>query len=213
MSKEMGKKYYAKNENDVVYKNDTVTIPHARLLPGSWRNFSGRDDTGYNGNHRREFTIKLNADYNFPEDSEATRIANEEAIRIKNELLDIGYSIKVREPKPEQIQKDPNIQPLEYIKVQVNCPGDHDDNPKWQKRWDSEVYLKTSKGLSPEPLHNRNIHILDKAEIIDVNLRIRPYTWTMFAGKDGRIPYGYRPIVDKMVITIKEDDFDKNFME
>lgn len=202
MPKEIGKRY-AKTVKDVVYKNDLVTIPHAKLLSGSWRNFSGRNDSGYNGSGRREFTVKLNPDA--PEETA-------EMQRIKDELLGVGYAIKVREPSPEALQKDPSIPSLEYIKVQVNCPGDHDDNPRWQRRWDSEIYLKTSNGLSPEPLNNRNIHMLDNADIIDVNLRIKPYTWKMLPEKDGRIPYGYRPIVDKMVITIKEDEFDKQYM-
>lgn len=204
MSKENGKRF-AKTEKDVVYKYDLVEIPNARILPGSWKNFSGKNESGYNGQGRREITIKLNADFENPE-------LNEEIRRVKDELLSVGYIIKVREPNKEALERDPNIQPLEYIKVQINCPGDHDDNPKWKKKWDSLIYTRTSKGIIPEPYNSKNMFLLDSVEIIEANLRVRPYTWTMYADKDGRIPYGYRPVVEKMVLTIKEDEFDKKYM-
>lgn len=192
MSKEMGSRY-AKSVKDVVYKNDLVNIENAQILRGSFRNFSGRKDS-YNMSGKRMFSVSLEG----MED-------------LKEELLKIGYVIKVSEPRPELLEKDPTRKPLEFITIGINCPGDHDDNPQWNSRWDSKIYIKTSGGVNPEPLNNRTIHMLDDAEIIEANIRIRPFTWKMPPEKDGKVKYGYKPMVDKMYITIKEDDFDKKY--
>jgi hypothetical protein len=75
-------------------KKDVLQIDHAEILPGSWRNFSGRPGK-YNVAGQRSFTVKIEPEF-------------------VDVLADYGFNIKMRPAR------DPQDEPLYYLKVKVN---------------------------------------------------------------------------------------------
>lgn len=64
-----------------IARPDNVVLRDARILPGSYRNFSGRGDQ-YNREGDRNFTVEL------PED-------------VARAMIDAGWNIRVRDPREE----------------------------------------------------------------------------------------------------------------
>lgn len=103
-------------------------------------------------------------------------------------LQDDGWNIKWLQPREE------GDEPQAYIQVAVNFGT---VPPK--------IVLVTSGGK--QTLDERNINILDWAEIANVDLIIRPYNWEM-NGKTGVKAY-----IKSMYVTIAEDEFEKKYAD
>lgn len=107
---------------------------------------------------------------------------------LANTLKEDGWNIKWLEPREE------GDEPQAYIQVAVSfgvIP------PK--------IVLITSSGK--QVLDERNINILDWAEIANADVIIRPYNWEM-NGKTGVKAY-----VKALYITIAEDEFERKYAD
>lgn len=103
-------------------------------------------------------------------------------------LKDDGWNIKWLQPREE------GDEPQAYIQVAVSfgvVP------PK--------IVLVTSSGK--QSLDEKNINILDWAEIANADVIIRPYNWEM-NGKTGVKAY-----VKALYVTIAEDEFEKKYAD
>lgn len=108
--------------------------------------------------------------------------------KLAKTLHDDGWNIKWLQPREE------GDEPQAYIQVAVNFGT---VPPK--------IVLVTSGGK--HTLDERNINILDWAEIANVDLIIRPYNWEM-NGKTGVKAY-----IKSMYVTIAEDEFEKKYAD
>lgn len=76
-----------------------IVIEDVEILPGSWRNFKGKDHR-YDPDGVRSFTIRV-------PDNMIERMVEE------------GFNVRVREARVE----DPDAPPLHYLKIKVNYNG------------------------------------------------------------------------------------------
>lgn len=107
-------------------------------------------------------------------------------------LADDGWNVRELSPREEGDES------IYYIQVSVsfeNIP------PK--------VFLVTKKKKTM--LDADSISILDTAEIVNVDLVIRPYNWEI-AGKDD-VKRGVKAYLKTMYVTIAEDDFADKYSE
>lgn len=86
-----------------------------------------------------------------------------------NELINDGWNVQTKEPREE------GDYPLMYLKVKVKF---NDRGPG--------VYL--TSGRAKNRLSEETVGLLDKIDIMYVNLDIRPYDWEI-NGKTGRTAY------------------------
>lgn len=101
-------------------------------------------------------------------------------------LLSKGWNIKLLAPR------DTEDEPRYYIQVSVNF----DINPP-------EIHLITSK--SDTLLDGYTIDILDYADIIKVDLTIRPYNWEVNGKK------GVKGYLKTMYVTVEENEFEDEY--
>lgn len=104
------------------------------------------------------------------------------------QLADEGWNIKTLKPK------DKDDEPIKYIQVAVNF----DVIPP-------NIYMITRKAKTR--LDIESVSVLDFAEIVNIDIIIRPYNWTV-NGKDGVKAY-----LKTMYVTIEEDEFAEKYAE
>lgn len=105
---------------------------------------------------------------------------------IAEELKEIGWNIKYLNPR------DPDDAPQAYLQVAVAF-----DN------FPPNIWLITGKKKTK--LNEDTISILDYAEIENIDIIVRPYTWEV-NGKGGIKAY-----VKNMYVTIVENEFEKKY--
>ena len=106
---------------------------------------------------------------------------------LANKLIEDGWNVKYTKDSEEYGGPRP------YIQVEAKY-GEYP--PK--------IYKVTSRNKTL--LDEDIVGDLDKDEIVSVDLYISPYHWSMPGGKSGIKAY-----VDKMWVTIEEDDFTKKY--
>lgn len=102
---------------------------------------------------------------------------------VADDMARDGWNVKIREPREE------GDEPRPYIQVAVSFDGPYP--PK--------VILVCNN--NPTPLNELTIKDLDTADIINVDLVIRPYQWSV-NGKGGVKAY-----LKTMYVTIEPDEF------
>lgn len=105
---------------------------------------------------------------------------------IAEELKEIGWNIKYLNPR------DPDDAPQAYLQVAVAF-----DN------FPPNIWLITGKKKTK--LNEDTISVLDYAEIENIDIIVRPYTWEV-NGKGGIKAY-----VKNMYVTIVENEFEKKY--
>lgn len=109
-------------------------------------------------------------------------------LEMANQLEEDGWNIRWLEPR------DPDAERRAYLQVAVS----YDNFPP-------NIYLVTSR--SKTRLDEKEVNILDWAEIKNVDLVIRPYNWTV-GGRSGVKGY-----VKSMHVTIEEDPFAYKYVD
>lgn len=107
---------------------------------------------------------------------------------VAEDLKDIGWNIKYLNPR------DPDEEPQAYLQVSVAF-----DN------FPPNIWLVS--GGKKTKLNEDTVSILDYAEIENVDIIVRPYTWEV-NGKGGIKAY-----VKNMYITIVENEFEKKYRD
>ena len=105
---------------------------------------------------------------------------------VAEELKDIGWNVKYLNPR------DPEDPPQAYIQVAVAF-----DN------FPPNIWMIT--GNKKTKLDEDSVSVLDYAEIENIDIIIRPYTWEV-NGKGGIKAY-----VKNMYVTIVENEFEKKY--
>jgi hypothetical protein len=104
-------------------------------------------------------------------------------------MLEDGWNVKYLKPRDE------DVAPQAYIQVNASY------NPKAR---DPRVVMVTSRGRSS--LGKDEINILDWADIRNVDLIIRPYSWELADGKSGVKAY-----LQSIFVTIEEDELELKY--
>lgn len=105
---------------------------------------------------------------------------------VAEELKDIGWNVKYLNPR------DPEDPPQAYIQVAVAF-----DN------FPPNIWMIT--GNKKTKLDEDSVSVLDYAEIENIDIIVRPYTWEV-NGKGGIKAY-----VKNMYVTIVENEFEKKY--
>lgn len=112
---------------------------------------------------------------------------------LAQQLIEEGWNVKIREPKEEGQETKYHIQ----AEVRFN------EDP----RFDPEVYIIT--GDSMRRIGESEIHILDDAEILNVDLEINPHDWG--TPKTGRP--AIKAYIKKLYVTIQPNIFDVKYAD
>ena len=139
-----------------------------RILPDTWRNFSGADTQYSRG--KIFFNVAI------------------EDPQLLNTLLDRGFNVKEYVNK-----KRPDEEPTHILKIVIKF---NDFGPKIQQ------YVEGSG--TPVILDQDDIGMLDKADIIDCVIKIRPYDWTTAKGDKGVAAY-----LTELAVQIPHNRFDE----
>lgn len=180
-----------------------LQIDDARI---THRNFEGRGSQ-YNREGDRNFSvviphraltreevdnildIYLDAELVTGEDGNEVLMYNgDEIITLKDALVAMGWRVKVKPPR--DVDEDPFI----YLPVKVNF---NNRGPV--------VFLKS--GAKTNRLDEEHIGCLDKIDILNVDLDIRPYNWTV----NGNI--GQKAYLQGMAVTQEVDRFMERYYD
>lgn len=110
--------------------------------------------------------------------------------RVATTMAEDGWNIKWLKPRDDEEQENPQA----YLPVSVNFKG----RPP-------RIVLITSRGRTN--LDEDSIDMLDWADIINVDLIVRPYEWTV-NGKSGIKAY-----LQSIYVTIEEDPLEMKYNE
>lgn len=105
---------------------------------------------------------------------------------VAENLKDIGWNIKYLNPK------DPDEPPQAYLQVAVAF-----------ENFPPKIWL-VSGGKKTE-LDEDSVSVLDYAEIENIDIIVRPYTWDL----NGRT--GIKAYVKNMYVTVAENEFEKKY--
>lgn len=111
--------------------------------------------------------------------------------KLADAMLNDGWNVKTLKPREED--EEPEETP--WISVAVN----------FDKGRPPKIMLVTQGGLKRTPLDAQTVEQLDWADIINVDLIIRPYTWEV----NGRT--GIKAYVQTMFVTIEEDALEAKY--
>jgi hypothetical protein len=103
-------------------------------------------------------------------------------------LLKDGWNVRWRDPK------DPADDRIAYLPVAVSYAN-----------FPPKIYVITSQNKTL--LSEDSVHILDWAEIQNIDLIIRPYNWEV------RGKMGVKAYVKSMYVTVAEDEFEKKYRD
>lgn len=149
---------------------EKITLMNAKLC---FKNFAGKE-TDYNAAGARNFCVVLNDE-------------------LANELIEKGWSIKVKPPR-EGFEDDGNFNTL---KVNVKFSATGERNPQ---------IVRICNG-NKATLTESNVASLDWDDIENVDLRIRPYNWER-GGKKGVAAY-----LESMYVTVADDELARKYSE
>ena len=107
---------------------------------------------------------------------------------VAENLKDIGWNIKYLNPR------DPDEMPQAYLQVSVAY-----------ENFPPKIWL-VSGGKKTE-LDEESVSVLDYAEIENIDIIVRPYTWDV-NGKGGIKAY-----VKNMYVTVAENEFEKKYRD
>lgn len=107
------------------------------------------------------------SDYNNEGDRNFSVIIDDQ--EIANALIEEGWNVKIRQPREE------GDSPFMHLPVKVKFNG-----------YGPSVYLETDGNMNK--LDEETAGVLDKIDIISVDMDIRPYDWE-FRGRTGRSAY------------------------
>jgi len=112
---------------------------------------------------------------------------------IAHVMTEDGWNIKWLEPREGA---DEGEKPQAYIQVKA----------KYDKGRPPKVVLITSRGQTN--LGEKEVEMLDFADIVNVDLIFRPYHWTMRDGRTGISAY-----LQSLYVTIEEDELERKYAE
>ena len=149
---------------------EDIIIENAHILPGAFRNFSGRPDKYNRAGGNRSFCVVI-------DDAE-----------IATKLIEDGWNIRILAPRDEDESH------RYYIQVQVSF----DNKPP---------HIVMLTGRKRTNLDEESVDCLDYAEMLNVDLTISPYNWSV-NGKTGVKAY-----LRNMYVTIREDRLAEKYAE
>lgn len=110
---------------------------------------------------------------------------------IANQMLEDGWNVKWLKPREDAEEEET---PQAYLQVSVNFKG----RPP-------RIVMITTRGRTN--LDAGSIEMLDWADIINVDLIVRPYAWNV-SGKTGIKAY-----LQSIYVSIEEDELEKKYAE
>jgi hypothetical protein len=110
--------------------------------------------------------------------------------RVATDLATDGWTVKWLKPREDAEGEDPQA----YLQVSVNFKG----RPP-------RIVLVTSRGRTN--LDESSIEMLDWADIINVDLIVRPYEWVV------NNKSGIKAYLQSIYVTIEEDALEKKYAE
>lgn len=109
---------------------------------------------------------------------------------IANAMTEDGWNVKLLKPRGEEEEETPQA----YLPVSVNFSG----RPP-------RIVLITSRGRTN--LDERSVEMLDWADIINVDMIVRPYEWTV------NDKSGIKAYLQSIYVTIEEDPLEMKYNE
>jgi len=110
---------------------------------------------------------------------------------VAHQMAEDGWSVKWLQPRSEEEEETPQA----YLPVTINFRGFRPPR----------IVMITSRGRSN--LDEGTIELLDWADIINVDLIVRPYHWEV-GGKSGTSAY-----LQSLYVTIDEDPLERKYAE
>jgi hypothetical protein len=112
-----------------------------------------------------------------------------------NTLSEAGWNVKWLKPREDDLAEDPDTAPQAYLPVSV----------AYGKGRPPTVALITSRGRTN--LGEDDIEMLDWADITNVDLIVRPYSWEV------QNKTGIKAYLKSMFVTIEEDALERKYAE
>lgn len=112
--------------------------------------------------------------------------------KVANMMAEDGWNVKWLKPREDTVEEGEEERPYLPVSLRFDVFPPH-------------VVLVTSRNRTV--LNEDQVEILDYSDIVNVDLIVRPYTWTV-NGKQGIKAY-----VKTMFVTIEEDELIKKYAE